>query len=144
MINDPEVTDSQEWKDIVDVIAAYNALIDKADLCCNATIDNKHFARLEITNSGHLQVGWPELRNHDYYGGADIEAQSERIEPTLFVKSVEEIVAMNNEMERLRTEAERKKYARYVALQFELDKSNERAERALLAKLRKKYPEGAS
>lgn len=139
---EPEIAASLNYVHMVRQIEEYKELIKKAVLCCRQRVEHPEFARLEMTSMGHFRLGWPETAGDGYYESSYIAAQSEVIEPTLFVKkTVAEIEAEIVEEERKHEEALEKKRQRYRALQWELDKNNEAAERTLLAKLKKKYGE---
>ncbi len=150
-MNDTLATQTPEFVRIRRVIEEYDALIEKAALC--VSIDREEFARLTITETNHIGVRWPEVEG-GYYDSYSMETQTATIEPTLFVKSVAEIEAINMaetlrqlEEERRRREARdeavRKKAAQEREFAEAMAMSNERAERAVLARLKAKYEGGA-
>ena len=125
---------------MIDTIKAYDALIERAMTVVsgppyNTYVDSEadSFCRLEIEGDT-ARLMWPEIKS-GYYNSTSIESQSVKFPVTLLTLDKEHF-------ERWREEAK----AAYVEKMREENRAaahlNEMRERAALAQLKMKYPNG--
>ncbi len=116
-----------DLKEAIKIVEAYDALVEHAILCLftGNYIDHSEFAKLRITTMG-TSIEWPDVYEES------LDTNVTWVDQNLFSKSHEEVLSILEERQRVRDEAEIKRWQLIHA-------KDEANERNLYERLKAKY-----